>query len=304
MYSSSYSAPTPILLLFLPLLVLQCAYTLRATTLDFYADSNTRQRSLDCMADDTTAALSHYATTAELALPRLVTAQIMAIGPAGEDRRRNRSHVHALDYSIHPPCAGYISPNWADWTVLPALNVVNDAIMTGDLRTLATPLIAALALNHTYINLVDPASGLVHNGQGLGALVDTSGGSDDGFQSTEWNAVVQAWCYSAMTAVASLATAVGRPDLALQLTTAATALKTGFNAAFFNGTAICDGLCTDTPHTSVHSSFYALAFGLVSDENIPAVAAYVRYRSTRDAIGVPCGTYPVQFMLQVRGWAN
>ena len=40
------------------------------------------------MADDTTAALSHYATTAELALPRLVTAQIMAIGPAGEDALR------------------------------------------------------------------------------------------------------------------------------------------------------------------------------------------------------------------------
>ena len=61
-----------------------CAYTLRVTTLDFYADSNTRQRSLDCMADDTTAALNHYATTSELALPRMVSAQIMDIGPVGE----------------------------------------------------------------------------------------------------------------------------------------------------------------------------------------------------------------------------
>jgi hypothetical protein len=33
-----------------------------------------------------------------------------------------------------------------------------------------------------YINLVDASSGLIHNGLGLGALVDTSGGSDDGFQ--------------------------------------------------------------------------------------------------------------------------
>jgi hypothetical protein len=104
----------------------QCAYTLKATTLDFYADSNTRQRSIDCMADDTTAALNQYATTSELALPRMVSAQIMAIG-----------------------AQGYISPNWADWTVLPALNIVNDAVMTGDLATLAAPAIEALALNHT-----------------------------------------------------------------------------------------------------------------------------------------------------------
>lgn len=82
-----------------------CAYTVKATTLDVYtgaralvclcvhrrltcavatADSNTRQRSSDCMADDTTAILGQYATSAELALPRLVASQIMAMGPQGE----------------------------------------------------------------------------------------------------------------------------------------------------------------------------------------------------------------------------
>ena len=55
-----------------------------------------RQRSFDCMADDNVAALSHYSTTTELALPRMMAAQVMAIGERG-----------------------YISPNWADWTVLP-----------------------------------------------------------------------------------------------------------------------------------------------------------------------------------------
>ena len=48
------------------------------------------------MADDVVAALNQYATTTELALPRAMSAQLMAIGPAG-----------------------YISGVWADWTVLP-----------------------------------------------------------------------------------------------------------------------------------------------------------------------------------------
>ena len=60
-----------------------CATTLRITTLDMYADSNTRQRSLDCMADDTTAALSHYATTSELAFPRMAAQQIMFLQQDG-----------------------------------------------------------------------------------------------------------------------------------------------------------------------------------------------------------------------------
>jgi hypothetical protein len=53
-------------------------FTLKTTTLDIYSDSSTRQRSFDCMADDTTAALSHYSTTSELAFPRFAAAQIMA----------------------------------------------------------------------------------------------------------------------------------------------------------------------------------------------------------------------------------
>jgi hypothetical protein len=70
------------------------AATLRATSLDLYADSNTRQRSIDCMADDVVAALNQYSTTSEIGLPRAMSAQLMAIGPAG-----------------------YISPVWADWWV-------------------------------------------------------------------------------------------------------------------------------------------------------------------------------------------
>jgi hypothetical protein len=59
------------------------ATTLKTTTLDFYADSNSRQRSIDCMADETTAALNQYGTTTELAIQRMTAGQFMGITPLG-----------------------------------------------------------------------------------------------------------------------------------------------------------------------------------------------------------------------------
>jgi hypothetical protein len=103
------------------------ANTIKTTTLDFYADSNTRQRSIDCMADDTTAALNHYGTTTELAFQRMTAGQIMGITELG-----------------------YISPDWADWTILPGLNVFYDALYTGDL-TFSAQYFDVLVANHTYV---------------------------------------------------------------------------------------------------------------------------------------------------------
>ena len=252
-----------------------CAFTLKTTTMSIYSDSNTRQRSFDCMADDTVAALSHYHTTSELALPRMMAAQIMSIGDHG-----------------------YISGNWADWTVLPGLNVVHDALYTGDL-SFAAVYFDALVANHTYAWLVDPATGLVTAGW-LGALVDTSGGSDDGFQGSSVNTIVNAWCYLGMRRTAQLGRWLGRTAAADTLDATAARLQAAMKAYMFNGTAMCDGLCKATPHTSVHSTFYTLSAGVA--EGDPALthtlASYVRRRAVQDPdLGVPCGSYPVQFLL-------
>ena len=256
------------------------AFTLKTTSMDVYSDSNTRQRSFDCMADNNVAALSHYSTSSELALPRMMSAQQMAIGDSG-----------------------YISGNWADWTVLPGLSVVYDALYTGDLA-FAAPRFDALLANHTYAWAVR-ANGLVHL-DGLGALVDTSGGDDDGFQDSEYNAVVQAWSYLGMRRVAQLGRWLGRAPEAAALDATADALRAAFQGLLLNGSAgdavraVCDGLCATTPHAAAHSSFYALYAGLLDDDAAAtaAAAAYVRARAAEDAVvGIPCGAYPVQFLL-------
>ncbi len=252
------------------------SFTLKTTSMDLYADSYTRQRSFDCMADDNVAALSHYSTTTELAVPRAMAAQIMEIGPQG-----------LISDSV-----------WADWTVIPGLNVAYDVLYSGDL-TLASATFDKLLRNHTYAWLIDPSLGLI-KASWLSALIDTSGGSDDGFVQSPVNAVVNAWCYLAMRRTAQLGRSIGRAADAAQLDATADALQAAFQRLLFNGSAICDGLCSSTPHTSVHSTFYALWAGLArgNDTLTTALAGYVRARAIEDPVlGVPCGSYPVQFLL-------
>lgn len=251
-------------------------FTLKTTTLDMYSDSSTRQRSFDCMADDTTAALSHYSTTAELAFPRFAAAQIWATQDGG-----------------------YVSPNWADWTVLPAINIVNDALYTGDL-SFAASRYDALVANHTYAALIDTATGLVHNGRDLSALIDTSGGSDDGYVQSDVNSVVNAWVYLALRSYARLGAWLNKTSDAVEhLDMLATALAAAFQSQMFNGTsAICDGLCAKTPHTAAHATFYALYSGVLDGAPYQdALVATLAARTANDVLGMPCGSYPAQFLV-------
>ena len=271
--------------------------------LDFYADSNARQRSYACQADATTASQAQFATSAELAMPRAQMEMIMNFG-----------HV-PWPYPPPPPSpaahangtGGFTSPTWADWTVLPAINVVNDALFTGDL-SLGKKYFTYLTKYHLYRDaefggggglIVDEACEKDPKKSCLSALIDTSGGSDDNYVQSPCNAVVQAWVYYGKTQVARLARWIGRDDDASTLEREAAALKVQFNTAFIHPTsgAVCDGRCATVNHTSIHASFYALAFGLVDALHAPGAVAYVQHRIAASAVGFPGGSYPIQFAL-------
>eukprot|EP00911_Craspedida_sp_UC1_P000593 UC1_evm1s452 len=249
--------------------------------LDFYTDSNARQRSYACQADATTASQAQFAATPELAMPRQQMRMIM-------DFSRVPGNV---PWPFPPPAdkvngtGGYVSGTWVDWTVLPAINVVNDALYTGDLSPGAWYLNDLIAY-HLRTELIAPSgskyAGLVvdtgcgkerkdgggarlgqkkRNGDGLdrassagaganspkrggegerrsclSALIDTSGGSDDGFVQSHVNAVVQAWVYYGLTRIAQLARWLGRNDQAERLQGLADALKSAFNRLFLQAT--------------------------------------------------------------------
>ena len=59
-------------------------HTSEATSLDLYADSNARQRSVDCMADDNTGMRLGYATSSQIALQRWMMEQGLTLCGTGK----------------------------------------------------------------------------------------------------------------------------------------------------------------------------------------------------------------------------
>ena len=112
--------------------------------LDMYSDSNARQRSDACQADATTASQAQFAASAELAMPRYQMQMIMDF-----------THIPDRNTLPNPSgTGGFVSPTWADWTVLPAINVVNDALFTGDL-SLGHRYFTDLVKYHLYQDMID-----------------------------------------------------------------------------------------------------------------------------------------------------
>ena len=218
---------------------------------------------------------------------------------------------------------------------------------------------------HLYLQWIDeqttsPTHGLVVDTRNissgfLSALIDTSGGSDDGFVPTRVNAVVQAWVHYGLCQVAKLARWLAASDgdsaklqLAELLEAKAARMRKAFSElmvravqippstgddaddAAAEALAVCDGLCdpleqagpsdkssdssggsvrgirplqlrnTNASHTALHSSFYALALGLLGDspEQQRGILRYLQHRLETSAVGFPGGAYPIQFFLK------
>jgi hypothetical protein len=96
------------------------------------------------------------------------------------------------------------------------------------------------------------------------------------------NTVDNAWVYLALTSLVDLGRLLGRSSQASQLDALAADMQASFNTLFYNGSGVvCDGVCSNTPHTSAHASFYALY--------APTVAAFISARIAQEGdLGVPC----------------
>jgi len=228
-----------------------CRYTGEATTLDLIADSNARQRSTDCMADDNTAMRTLYATSGQLALQRNQMLQAFtACGTIGKDHG----------------CR-------AEWTVLPLVMLRDDALYTGDL-TVARNNFDALVPS-SLLAQIDNVSGLVVNDN---VLIDWPSGMRDNFVLSPTNAVANAFAYYGLSTLVELATWLNRSEDAARYQAIEAKLKTAINRQMWNGTAFCDGVCSNISHTAFHSTVYLLAVGAVSDDNMLAAWQYTRGR--------------------------
>ena len=147
-----------------------CRYTIEAGALDMWTDSNARQRSIDCAADDVTVMQGQYATSNELAL------QLFHSGAKVQELR-------------------------ADWEILRIIQVRNHVLHTGDLD-LAARTFDFMVANLSNAHLISKTSGLV---EGQQCLVDWPKGMQDNFVSSETSTITSAWVYYGLTALVDLA---------------------------------------------------------------------------------------------------
>lgn len=123
-------------------------------------------------------------------------------------------------------------------------------------------------------------------------------GETDGFVFTDYNAVVNAFHYHALTCIADLAQALGEIKDAVFYKQRANLVKQAFQKSFIDpdtGT-IRDG--EGTTHSSLHANILALAFNLVPGHNKAKVIAHIRTR------GMACSVYGAQFLLDALYNAN
>ena len=106
------------------------------------------------------------------------------------------------------------------------------------------------------------------------------------------NTVVNAFHYRALVLMSRIAEVLGRADDRSRFAKQAEVVRATFNRLLYDRErdVYVDGEGSD--HASLHSSMFALAFGLVPETRRQSVLSFVRSR------GMACSVYGAQFLLE------
>lgn len=262
-----------------------CKYSMKATSFcGIYVDGD-RER-LPYEADAYVNQLSHYAVDAEYTMAR-----------------RTAAHVT-------------LNPTWpTEWVLLTPVIAWNDYLYTGDDRLLrrhfedfqAKTLFAledSTGLISTRTGRLTPElyRSIHFRGKRMRDIIDwpqsgaaglekENGGEADGYASSVYNSVVNAYYYRSLCAVRDMAGVLGEDSVRTVFALRAERLLRRFGETFFDREHGRYIDAADRPHASQHASMFPLAFGMVGAQDVPAVAAYVKSR------GMACSVYGAQFLL-------
>lgn len=262
-----------------------CRYSVKATSFTGLFVDGDRER-IPYEADALISQLCHYGADREYTLSR-------------------RTIEYLLD-----------RPTWpTEWILQSVMMAWNDYLFTGDKGLLESrhdilrahcleSLTEANGLISTTIKEQDPEflSSIRRNEKirdivdwphsGSLGLAPGYGGEDDHFVYTDFNAVVNAYAYKALTQMAGIAGVTGRSAEEAELKAKAARLKTAFNKTFLDKRhrRYVDGPGTD--HASLHTNMFALLFGLVPYKYVKPVTEYIVSK------GMACSVYGSQFLLE------
>lgn len=119
-------------------------------------------------------------------------------------------------------------------------------------------------------------------------------GEDDGFEYTEYNAVVNVYHYEALRQMCQMAEVLGLEDDAKYLDKEMQTFKKNFFKNFYDGKSgiFMDGITSEVNHGSLHSNMFPLAFRMLSAKKAVPVIEHIKKR------GMACSVYGAQFLME------
>ncbi len=239
-----------------------CKYSIKATTFaGVYVDGD-RER-IPYEADAYLNQLSHYYTDDDILFAR-------------------DSFDYLIKYGTWP----------SEWAPHLVFMVHADWMRTGDAEWLA-PRYEKLK-ERILMERVGPDGLVTSNAAQIkkGDIVDWPHTERDGFKFTNTNSVVNAFHLKAVSLMSELAAALGKDDEAKEYSERHAKTGAVFQEKFFNAKTglYRDGIGTD--HSSIHSNFFPLAFGLVPADRRAGVLDFLKKR------GMRCSVYAAQYLME------
>ena len=243
-----------------------CKYSIKATSLDVYVDTHTRERR-NYEGDALINQLSHYTVDREYAFPR-----------------------HSVEYLFY-------RPTWpTEYKLQTVMMAWEDYLYTGNPDSLRAHY---EALQSKTLKPFVTDDGLVDKGPQEGGqrgpygrdLVDWPNSQRDGYRFTSVNTVINAFNQRAIEDLSRIAAVLGEEEDAQRYAALAEELRAGINTHLYDPESgrFRDG--QDVDHFALHASAFPVSLGVVDPEKIAPVADYMVTR------GMAVSVYGSHFLL-------
>jgi hypothetical protein len=236
-------------------------YTIAATNLDMWTDSNTRQRDVNCNEANGIIGPMQSAVALEFASQRWTSRYIL-----------DSKHAESSFVEWRPISVGY---------------VVHDVMATGNLSLAARYYGLMKAGNYTLEPWLDQRVGLVNVSSLPAAEIDWPSNMRDCYVSSDYSTIVNAYVARANAQMAQIAGWLGKHDEAASFAATATGIRAALNRHSWDPlhSRFCDGVCAPamleaaslqkkipssaaawTNHSAWHTQVFMLAFDLVDGD--------------------------------------
>lgn len=269
-----------------------CKYTLKATPfLGVYCDGN-RER-MPYEADAYIQQLGHYSVDSEYSAARY-TAAFLISHASWPTEWQMHSVMMAREHYMYTGDTEFLAKVYDDLKKKTLIDLAREDGLISTRTGKVTPdFLESIHFNgNRFRDIVDWPAGTPEGEEQRSMAGPTPEGERDGYVFTDYNTVVNAFHFYALKCMSEIAAALEKQEDEKFFKTQAEKVQQSILKHMFDKEKgiFVDGI--DTDHSSLHANMFPLAFGLVPEENIKSVAAFLKTR------GMACSVYGAQYLLE------